>query len=99
MSGKALIAEEEAPPRQPAESTGLHGQNLGTHEGAGAQKRDRPLSLAWITDDLVAYTQEVWARRLERAIPEEEAIEMLVNVKRLAEAMMKAAAPEGGASR
>jgi len=92
MSGETVFVEAGVALREPPESTGLHGQNLGTHGVDGTP--GRPLSLAWITDDLVAYTREVWAGHLGRPVPEEEAIEMLVNVKRLAEAMLMAAEKE-----
>jgi hypothetical protein len=50
----------------------------------------RPLSLAWITDELLAETRRVWSLAYERVIADEEAIEMLVNVKRFAETMLRA---------
>ncbi len=46
----------------------------------------QPLSLRWVTEDLIAYTQRVWAKELGREVSREEAIEMLVNVKLMAEA-------------
>jgi hypothetical protein len=39
----------------------------------------------WVSSGLMTRTQEVWARQLGRPISPAEAIEMLVNVKRLAE--------------
>ncbi len=54
------------------------------------------MSLAWITDDLLRYTREVWSRAYGRPVSEDEAIEMLLNVKRLAEVMLKAAGQKGG---
>lgn len=53
------------------------------------------MSLAWITDDLLRYTQEVWSRAYGRPVSEDEAIEMLVNVKRFAEVLLKAAGQKG----
>lgn len=49
-----------------------------------------------MTDELIADTQRVWARRLGRDIPRDEAIEMLMNVKRIAEAFHWAAQTGGG---
>ncbi len=43
-----------------------------------------PLESEWITEDLIARTQEVWGRYLEREIEREEAVEMLLNVQRIA---------------
>jgi hypothetical protein len=51
-----------------------------------AAGRERPLSLKWISEDLVACTQRVWAKELGREVPRDEAIEMLLNVKLMAEA-------------
>ena len=52
---------------------------------------DQPVAMAWMTDELIADTQRVWARQLRRDIPRDEAIEMLMNVKRIAEAFHLAA--------
>jgi len=43
----------------------------------------------WITDDLLAETQTVWSRAYGRAIGADEAVEILTNVKRLAEVLVK----------
>jgi len=43
-----------------------------------------PLETEWITEDLIARTQDVWCRYLEREVDREEAIEMLLNVQRIA---------------
>jgi len=50
----------------------------------------RVLPHAWITSERIAETQRVWGEYLGRPIPEDEAIEMLVNVRRLAEVLAKA---------
>lgn len=50
----------------------------------------RPLSLAWITDDLVAETRRVWSPVYGRVLSDDEAVEILMNVKRFAEAILKA---------
>ena len=49
----------------------------------------RPLSLAWITDDLLDQTRKVWSSEYGRVISEEEAVEILMNVKRLAEVLTR----------
>ena len=46
---------------------------------------DRPLSLAWMTDDLIAETQRVWSPQYGRELSTDEAVEILRNVKRFAE--------------
>jgi len=46
--------------------------------------------MAWISDDLLAKTQRVWSRAYGRPVSEEEAVEILINVKRTAEVLMRA---------
>jgi hypothetical protein len=46
---------------------------------------DRPLSLAWMTDELIAETQRVWSPHYGRELTKDEAVEILQNVKRFAE--------------
>lgn len=45
---------------------------------------------AWITDDLLRDTRRVWSKAYGRVITPAEAVEILMNVKRLAEAVLKA---------
>jgi hypothetical protein len=49
----------------------------------------RPLSLAWISDELIAETQRLWSARYEREISPEEAVEILQNVKLFAEMLIE----------
>ena len=49
----------------------------------------RPLSLAWVSDELIAETQRLWSARYGREIAMDEAIEILVNVRRLAEMLLE----------
>lgn len=49
----------------------------------------RPLSLAWVSDELIAKTQRLWSARYEREISAEEAVEILQNVKRFAEMLLE----------
>jgi len=79
---EAVQNSEELTGLSPEESA--HGARPGTTENM------RPLSLAWITDDLLAHTQEVWSRAYGRPVTEDEAVEMLLNVKRLGETLMRA---------
>jgi hypothetical protein len=51
---------------------------------------DRPLSEAWIPDGLIAETRRVWSPIYGREISDDEAIEILTNVKRLAEVLLRA---------
>lgn len=78
----------DLPAKIPPESTGL------THpdeEGVTGLKRDRrPLSMAWISDELLVKTIDVWSRNYGRPISEDEAVEILMNVKRFAEVLLEA---------
>ena len=51
---------------------------------------ERPLSLAWVTDELLARTREVWSKAYGRVVSAEEAVEILRNVKSLAEVLLHA---------
>ena len=64
---------------------------------SGSGDDPRPLSVAWVTDGLLVRTREVWSEAYGRIISEAEAIEILVNVKRLGEVMLRAVQGEGDA--
>lgn len=82
------------PLQNPSETTGVpRGKAL--HVSVSDGISGRPMSIAWITDDLLRYTREVWSKAYGREVSEDEAIEMLVNVKRLAEVMLKVAERKG----
>ena len=53
----------------------------------------RPLSLAWVSDELIAETQRLWSARYGREIARDEAIEILFNVKRFAEMLLERSDP------
>jgi hypothetical protein len=40
----------------------------------------RPLSLAWITDELIEDTRRVWSRAYGRVLSADEAVEIIMNV-------------------
>jgi hypothetical protein len=58
-------------------------------EGPGGAV-ERPPRPAWITDALLAETIDVWTQAYGRAVGGDEAVEILVNVGRLAEALLEA---------
>jgi len=60
------------------------------HEGGRKAASQVPLSAAWITDDLVEETRRVWSKAYGRVVTEEEAVEILMNVKRLAAVLIEA---------
>ena len=79
-----------ASPRRPKrpESAGLPARDeQHVPDGAAA---GRPLSLAWITDEMVAETMAVWSEAWGRPVGEDEAMEILVNVRRLGEVLLRA---------
>jgi len=49
----------------------------------------RPLSAACITDELIDETRRVWSPEYGRVLSADEAIEILMNVKRFAEVLME----------
>lgn len=49
----------------------------------------RPFSQAWITDALVEKTRRVWSKVYGRVVSAEEAVEIMVNVKRFAELLVE----------
>jgi len=47
-----------------------------------------PLSAKWITDELLLETREVWSEVYGRELTTEEAVEILINIKNLAEVLL-----------
>ncbi|HOM53594.1 MAG TPA: hypothetical protein PLV57_20795 [Phycisphaerae bacterium] len=89
MSSRSSTACLLDPPGEiPSESTGFPGQDE-VHP-TGRQRNRRPLSMAWISDELLAKTIDVWSTNYGRPISEDEAVEILMNVKRLAEVLLEA---------
>jgi hypothetical protein len=50
----------------------------------------RPLSTQWLSDEQIAEARRVWSKAYGRVISEDEAIEILMNVRRLAEVLLRA---------
>ena len=75
--------------RNPEELTGFPPETS-PHVTLPDGEAGRPLSMAWISDELLAKTQRVWSRAYGRPVGVEEAVEILTNVKHMAEALMKA---------
>ena len=50
----------------------------------------RPLSVQWLSDERIAETRRVWSKAYGRVISEDEAVEILTNVRRLAEVLLRA---------
>ena len=46
--------------------------------------------MQWVSDKRIAETRRVWSKAYGRVISEDEAVEMLTNVHRLAEVLLRA---------
>jgi len=64
-------------------TTGHHGLEPGSVAA-------RPLSTQWLSDERIAEARRVWSHAYGRVISEDEAIEILMNVRRLAEVLLNA---------
>ena len=64
-------------------TTGHHGPEPGSVAA-------RPLSTQWLSDERIAEARRVWSKAYGRVISEDEAIEILMNVRRLAEVLLNA---------
>lgn len=51
---------------------------------------ERALSTAWVSNELLAETRDVWSEAYGYEIDDAEAMEILMNVKRLGEVLMRA---------
>jgi hypothetical protein len=87
MRGRARQHRSPPAPKSAENSAGHSRPDVAPVSVAGPP---RPLSEAWITDELVAETRRVWSRHLGRIVTDEEAIEMLVNVRNAALAILRA---------
>lgn len=68
----------------PANITGLQGEP----EPSVSPDGPRPLSMDWITDDLLRATLAAWSPRYEQPLDADDAVEILMNVKRFSEALL-----------
>lgn len=50
----------------------------------------RPASNEWMSDELIADTRRVWSAAYGQVISADEALEILMNVRRLAEVLLRA---------
>lgn len=68
--------------RNRPESTGvfLPDERRGVGRGAGP---GRPAPAAWMTDELIEETREVWSKAYGREVPVDEAVEMLAGLRQL----------------
>ncbi len=61
--------------------------HTGPEPGSGGV---RPLSTQWLSDKRIAEARRVWSKASGRVISEDEAVEILTNVRRLAEILLHA---------
>ena len=54
------------------------------------QTTARPATQAWITEELIVETRRTWSPIYGRVISDEEAVEMLTNVKQFVEILLRA---------
>ena len=89
MALTTAIHRRHLRPKSPPRRTGfaLGGELPVTMPGEAMERPPRP---AWISDALLAETIEVWTEAYGRPVGEVDAIEILVNVGRLAEALLEA---------
>ena len=65
------------------------------HTGAQSEAGSvRPISGNWLTDERIAETRRVWSTEYGRVISRAEAVEILTNVRRLAEVLLHAVEEE-----
>lgn len=50
----------------------------------------RPVSTEWLSDERIAEARRVWSKAYGRVISEDEAVEIVMNVRRLAEVLFRA---------
>jgi len=60
------------------------GQSLNVEAQCDQSSGNGPLATEWMSEALIARTQDVWGRYLEREVDRDEAVEILLNVKRIA---------------
>ena len=76
----------DPPAEVPVEWTGLSGRD--EESVTGRRRGRRPLSMAWISDELLAETVDLWSESYGRPVSDDEAVEILMNVKRLGEVLL-----------
>lgn len=60
------------------------------HVTAPGTAAERPLSMQWLSEERIAEARRVWSKAYGRVISDDEAIEILMNVRRLAEVLLRA---------
>ena len=85
-TGTCLLEKPpDKPPETPLEDSA---KSLGFSPQTGPHGVRTPLSAAWISDELLQRTRDVWSTVAGREISADEAVEILINVKNLAEFLL-----------
>jgi len=84
----AVFAGENIVTKQP-KKTGLTLQNE-QHDQGAQPVSNRPLAQAWITPTLLTENQQAWSKAYGRNLSEPETVEILMNLRRLAETLLRA---------
>ena len=69
-----------------------------TTEQEEDKQASKPLSQAWITPELIAENQRVWSGAYGRNVSEDEAVEIITNIRRFAETLLRARKERNGES-
>lgn len=87
----SLIAGNVEPSRKIAADTpGLSGPTELSVTDRFGPSGDRPMTTTWVSDRLLARTVDVWSRAYDRPVTTQEAMEILMNVKRFGELLIRA---------
>jgi len=73
---------------RPKTSRGIPPESPGLSRNPAQQDQGQPAVPAWVDDNLLRKTQAVWSAVYGREVPAAEAVEILVNVKALAEVLL-----------
>jgi len=85
-----MVAMIDRPKTSKTSKTGedLTGFKPAREEDDPTENRRRTPVSEWVDDELLAYTRRVWSKYHGRVVSTDEALEMLMNVKRLAEVIV-----------
>lgn len=85
----AVSPEENENAQNGSKPTGFPSECRYHDEGRPSGRRV-PLSAPWITEELLDETCRVWSKAAGRPITDDEAVEILLNVRNLAYALIRA---------
>jgi len=85
------VARHNDPPTDPKKSSEIAADMPGLSPAVELSVTDResPTTIGWVSDRLLARTSDGWSRAYERPVATQEAMEILMNVKRFAELLVR----------